>query len=257
MKRILLIACFAPVLGWTQELTTEQFLERKFRFQTRKYLSSAGKSYQQGDLQTQHSPFMSRFLQALRTEGGSDQVLSLPEVLAVIGAPGLETRLGSFGEDEPGSDFVFISNETLRKTQKNYALLICTDQYKDWEDLQKPIRDGKALRADLESLYDFQVNLLENPSKAEVIGAILESTKREYNQDDNLLIFMAGHGYYDEVLRQGYLVLSESQKQDDSRDSFIAIQYLRKLLDNIPIRHTLVVADGAMGFVPDPVNGDR
>lgn len=58
-----------------------------------------------------HSPFASMFLEALRGGGGEDRVLTMAELrshLERIGLPAPEARAGSFGDNEPGSDFLFI-----------------------------------------------------------------------------------------------------------------------------------------------------
>ena len=57
-----------------------------------------------------HSPFARKLLEALRSKGGRDDILTIAEVLYYLKK--LENprpRASGFGRDEPGSDFLFIA----------------------------------------------------------------------------------------------------------------------------------------------------
>ena len=56
------------------------------------------------------SKFVSVLLQALRNKGGDDKILSIDEILSYmkqLDRP--KPHASGFGEDEPGSDFLFIA----------------------------------------------------------------------------------------------------------------------------------------------------
>ena len=57
----------------------------------------------------EHTPFVRRFLEALRTYGGDDGVLTLSEVFTYLERVDPEPRAGEFDRNEPGSDFLFIA----------------------------------------------------------------------------------------------------------------------------------------------------
>ena len=61
-------------------VTRSAFLARKLRFTTRRYITSGGKEYVPDGRPGQHSPFMRRLLEALRSYGGSDGILTLGEI---------------------------------------------------------------------------------------------------------------------------------------------------------------------------------
>ncbi|HEX9650072.1 MAG TPA: caspase family protein [Cyclobacteriaceae bacterium] len=91
------------------ELSSKEYIERKLRFKTRRYLTSGGKEYVPDGRPGRHSPFASKMLEALRNYGGSDKIITLPELMGFIEKINPEPRTGSFGDDEPGSDFVFVA----------------------------------------------------------------------------------------------------------------------------------------------------
>jgi uncharacterized caspase-like protein len=58
-----------------------------------------------------------------------------------------------------------------------------------------------------------------------------------------LLIFTAGHGNYDDIEKTGYLVASDSLKDDASNDSYISQQKIFDILAGIKGKHVFLVID--------------
>ena len=81
-------------------------------YKSRKYLTSGGKEYVSDGIKGQHSPFASKLLEALRSNGGEDGILTMTEVYNYMEKTSPTPHYGTFGDDEPGSDFLFISMET-------------------------------------------------------------------------------------------------------------------------------------------------
>ena len=91
---------------------------------------------------------------------------------------------------------------------RNFALLIGNERYDDASimDLTEPLRDVDELYKTLTSLYNFDpanVIQLRNSTKSEIIGT-LHQLRSKILSVDNLLIFYAGHGYWDEGMGVGY-----------------------------------------------------
>lgn len=68
---------------------------------TRRYLTFGGKEAV--------SPFVDKFLEALRSGGGEDRVLTLDELFGYVQGVSPKPRYSRFGSDETGSDFLFIA----------------------------------------------------------------------------------------------------------------------------------------------------
>ena len=57
-----------------------------------------------------HSPFALKIIQALKENGGGkDRVLTISEIKTYVEKLPNEPRFGSFGDDSPASDFVFVA----------------------------------------------------------------------------------------------------------------------------------------------------
>lgn len=131
----------------------------------------------------------------------------------------------------------------------DYALFICTDKYKDngWDDLDNPIKDGRSIERRLKDIYGFETEFMENPSKSEIYYKIREYNKKVFADDDQLLIFIAGHGSYDEIFEEGYVVATNSLADDEIKESYISYSNLKNLINNIPCDHTFVGLDVCFG----------
>jgi hypothetical protein len=94
--------------------------------------------------------------------------------------------------------------------------------------------------------------LVENPNQEDVWEKIVDYAQKKYRPQDQLLIFFAGHGYYDETLNEGYIVAHNSLQNDKGRSSYVSYERLRSLLNNIPCEHVLLVMDVCFGGTFDP-----
>ncbi|CAN0601680.1 unnamed protein product, partial [Ectocarpus sp. 12 AP-2014] len=87
------------------------------------------------------------------------------------------------------------------------ALLISNQYYNNGvNNLEFPTQDANKLKAILLNDYSFEeknIFHLKNATRADIINA-LDSLTGVVTQNDNLLIFYAGHGVFDENLKKGY-----------------------------------------------------
>jgi len=146
-----------------------------------------------------------------------------------------------------------VSQKLATGRGKEYALLIALDEYDEWKELVNPVNDAKAIAAELNGSYGFQTELLTNPSQAEILSTLRKYAGRTYADGDQLFLFIAGHGQFDEVLGDGYIVSRDSRLDDDIKTSYISHSTLRTVINNIPCRHILLVVDACFGGTFDPL----
>ena len=126
-----------------------------------------------------------------------------------------------------------------------YALLVGVNEYESDEivDLYEPVEDAKSLRKVLLDNYEFtqeRTILLENPTRSGLIDS-LENLATSIKANDSLLIFYAGHGYWDEKFKQGYWLPSDARQT--TKASWISNATIRDYIYGIKTKHTLLVAD--------------
>jgi hypothetical protein len=136
--------------------------------------------------------------------------------------------------------------------RKDYALLFATDKYDFWDDLVNPIEDAQTLGRELKEKYNFEVEIIENPDQDLVFEKIREYNQRKYKPQDQLLIFFAGHGNFDETFGEGFVVAKNSLMNDKAKTSYISHNRLRGIINNIPCEHILLAMDVCFGGTLDP-----
>jgi Na+-transporting methylmalonyl-CoA/oxaloacetate decarboxylase gamma subunit len=132
---------------------------------------------------------------------------------------------------------------------KYYALIIGISNYDDpkFEQLDKPTKDAEEFFNTLTSKYSFEkenVKLLLNATNAEIIHA-LEYYEHLIRPIDNLLIFYAGHGYWDKESEIGFWIPSDASK--NSKLAWFRNSTLRDYLRTIKSKHTLLISDACFG----------
>lgn len=127
----------------------------------------------------------------------------------------------------------------------NYALIITVCDYQDSEiiDLDNPKKDGYSLAQTLGSLYTFdkeQIIFLENPTREEIISEF-DQLVNLVKKEDNILIFYAGHGYWNEKTNIGYWLPSDAKKSNTA--NWLSNSTIKDYISAIPSKHTLLIAD--------------
>src|SRR5258706_4942097 len=139
----------------------------------------------------------------------------------------------------------------------DYALIIASDQYNEWSKLSNPVFDATSISQELQQNYGFKVELVKNPTKAETLRKIREYNAKNYLPDDQFFLFIAGHGKFDELIKDGFLVSKDSRKNDDTNESYIPFSTLSILLNNNPCRHVFLTMDACFGGTFDQAIAKR
>jgi hypothetical protein len=143
------------------------------------------------------------------------------------------------------------SGEEMYGTDR--AIIFATNIYDSFSELVNPVIDATTIAEELQSNYYVQTELIVNPSLKEIIEKIREYAKLTYSPKDNLLVFFAGHGIYDEVFKEGYVISRDSKSDDVAKTSYLSHSNLRTMINNIPCNHILLVMDVCFGGTFDPL----
>ncbi len=143
-----------------------------------------------------------------------------------------------------------------------YALVIGNNAYTDLSPLKTAVNDATAVAELLQTMYGFTVTLLTNTTRDEIITA-LDQLRATLTEQDNLLIYYAGHGMLDTSEERGYW-LPVNAKQG-SRIQWISNTTITDALKAMAAKHILVVADSCysgtlvrgIDVVGPPSGGER
>jgi hypothetical protein len=146
--------------------------------------------------------------------------------------------------NEPARENSMITGEIDRKGEY-YGLIIGINDYNDPDlvDLDNPITDATMLYSTLIGNYMFDpqnVTLLKNPTRAEIINKLDELSNR-LTKNDNLLIFYAGHGYWDKEKEAGFWLPADATRF--SSVNWIRNSTIQDYVNEIRTNHTLLITD--------------
>lgn len=143
--------------------------------------------------------------------------------------------------------------DAVMADRQDYALLVGINKYDNWSDLVNPVYDVEAIGKELEERYGFKVEIIKDADQNTVMTKLREYAQINYKPQDQLLIFFAGHGQYDDVFGEGFLVASNSLRNDPSKNSYISHNRIRSNINNIPCEHIFLSMDVCFGGTFDPV----
>ncbi|GAB4403445.1 MAG: hypothetical protein OHK0039_02640 [Bacteroidia bacterium] len=128
---------------------------------------------------------------------------------------------------------------------KNYILLIGINNYTEWTPLHNAVKDCQDLSETLTTYYQFEreniITLFNEDATRENILETLDRLQKTLTEHDNLLIYYAGHGYYDQSAEQGFWIPVNARL--NRTPDFIRNSTIHDYLRAIDSRHTLLIAD--------------
>lgn len=135
---------------------------------------------------------------------------------------------------------------------QRYALIIGTDTYKNaprqWGALANPVADARAVAEELRTGFGYDVRLLIDPPLDTIYKALI-SYSSILDSNAQFLLFVAGHGDFDNVLDDGMIVCNDSRyaAEDRARNSYIPYSKLTRIINRLPSRQILVLLDVCFG----------
>ena len=126
-----------------------------------------------------------------------------------------------------------------------HALIIAIENYNDpnINDLEMPVSDATRFYNIINKDYNFNredIIFLKNPTKADIIGT-LHTMRNTVTPEDNLLIYYAGHGYWDEEMKTGYWLPRDANRENPV--NWLPNTDLTNYLNVLKTKHTLLIAD--------------
>lgn len=121
-----------------------------------------------------------------------------------------------------------------------HALIIGIDDYESLPDLKTAVTDARAVAQTLETHYGYNIHLLENPTRIDILDT-LDELRETLTEKDNLLIYYAGHGWLDPQSGRGYWLPANARS--DRRSRWFSNGDLTDALQALFAKHVMVVAD--------------
>lgn len=121
-----------------------------------------------------------------------------------------------------------------------HALVIGNNDYKLMRPLKTAVADAREVARVLQQDYGFQVRLLVNATRYDMLAALNE-LREKLTEKDNLLLYYAGHGELDDRNQRGHWLPIDAEP--NSTANWISNVAITDVLNSMTVQQLLVVAD--------------
>lgn len=141
-------------------------------------------------------------------------------------------------EQEPSKNIIKDSQSSIFGNY--YALFIANNNYMHLAKLQTPISDVEEIASILKKNYCFNIELLLDASRADIL-LTFGKLREKLSKKDNLLIYYAGHGWLDKKGDEGYWLPVDASQ--DNEVNWISNASITTALKAMEAKHILIIAD--------------
>lgn len=174
-----------------------------------------------------------------------------PTVVKIIAIDNQNQRsMVSFKLLAPNQETMAAVNETPVKTVSNaypsikfgsfHALIIGNNKYANMPTLKTSVNDAKAVNEILRMRYGYKTKLLIDANRHQIMTAF-DELRQKLTDQDNLLIYYAGHGDIDKSGQSAYWLPTDAE--DNNTANWLSSINITNYLNVIPAKHILVIAD--------------
>lgn len=241
-----------PVINWVSPVPETNYAqEMKFRIQIE--IESEKPIRNVTIYIKENETTSSRGQTTIRPEAGQERKMVVEKTLTLMEG---ENLLEVVAENTDGQKTISYRKvhigttglaDAIKLDRTDYALVFATDQYDHWGDLVNPVFDSKTIANELKTTYGYQVEMIENATQELVLKKLREYAEKKYKPLDQLFIFFAGHGTYDQTFGEGFVVTRESQVNDLGKTTYLSHNRLRSIVNNIQCEHIFLAMDVCFG----------
>jgi Caspase domain/Sel1 repeat len=121
-----------------------------------------------------------------------------------------------------------------------HALVIGNSNYQHLPSLQTARADADAVADVLQGRYGFRVKLIRDATRYDILSALNEM-RAQLTEEDNLLIYYAGHGELDKVNMRGQWLPVDAERA--STANWISNVAITDILNAMNTQHVMIVSD--------------
>jgi hypothetical protein len=142
----------------------------------------------------------------------------------------------------------YIPDDSLLKG-RDLLVLMAVNDYSNWNKLKNPVSDAESLSEVLINHYSIEtsnvVKLYNKDFTVKKVDSLFRKLTLSLNENDRVLVFYAGHGYYDSIMDEGYWIPFDGEKieSEGSYSGFISNSRIDKYIKALKTRHTLFITD--------------
>ncbi len=142
---------------------------------------------------------------------------------------------------------------------RNFLLVVGINSYQHWPRLNNAVNDANDITSILMQTYNFELSnitiLKDEQATQNNIYKGLRGLIEKITAKDNLIIYFSGHGYFDELLNEGYWIPVDANA--NAQGEYLPNSSILKIIESINSQHTFLIADACFSgsLFTDPNRG--
>jgi hypothetical protein len=148
--------------------------------------------------------------------------------------------VASRGISEPASVAAPSPQPPKLQWGRYHALVIGNNRYGELPNLKTAANDATSIAEVLRNRYGFQTRVLTDADRYQMLDA-LESFRAKLTENDNFLLYYAGHGELDRANDQGYWLPVDAEL--NARTNWISNRQITDILNSMNAKHIMVIVD--------------
>ncbi|CAK0758025.1 hypothetical protein WCLP8_2950001 [uncultured Gammaproteobacteria bacterium] len=143
---------------------------------------------------------------------------------------------------EVGNQQEVITKPSSLPPGRKIAILVANMSYSQngIPNLETPGRDVELVSRTLQAKFGFETRIVTNGTKQQITD-ILRTLTTETGDQDQVVLYYAGHGYLNEATGIGYWLPTDATT--NSAKNWISTNDVSRLLNRIPAKNILLIAD--------------
>ena len=141
---------------------------------------------------------------------------------------------------------VGLSSSAAHAVQQNHALVIGINNYESGkiEPLKTAVNDAHKVGEVLERMYGYEVTILaDKDATKRNVYTTLADLRSEAKEEDNVVVYFAGHGEVDDLGAYWLPVDADPPGQPGAESTWIPSSLIRDNLSAFQNRHVLIISD--------------
>lgn len=130
---------------------------------------------------------------------------------------------------------------------KNILVCLAVNNYSQWPALKNPVSDAEAVYQTLTRHYGFDSSnsykLYNQNFTRRKVDSLFWMLIQQAGENDRILVYYAGHGYYSDKMKQGYWIPCNGPALNSGFSEYIDNSMVANYIKALNTRHTLFITD--------------
>jgi hypothetical protein len=162
------------------------------------------------------------------------------------------------GDNEEGAIEIIDARRAVTVVGKQWAVFIAVDDYREWGQLEYPVKDAQEIKNILLEYYNIDEirELYNRQATASAIRRLFIELQDKTGPNDSVFVFHAGHGINEDRTRTPAWIPYDGGEDIYTQANWLTHLQIRSMLDSLRAKHVFLISDSCFsGDLLDATRG--